>query len=137
MDKIVIQGGERLVGEVAVSGSKNATLPIFASSLLAEGENRFNGVPDQPQSPLIAKRHIRGKYHLVQTGESQSALERSGVAVHGRIVKKPPVVGQRTFFEVDVPFPHAHFVEIIVPINATGQIRYQTSAVVCDYFKIR
>ncbi len=34
------------MGEVAVSGSKNATLPIFASSLLAEGENRFYGVPD-------------------------------------------------------------------------------------------
>ena len=46
MDKIVIHGGERLVGEVAVSGSKNATLPLFASSLLAEGENRFHGVPD-------------------------------------------------------------------------------------------
>jgi UDP-N-acetylglucosamine 1-carboxyvinyltransferase len=46
LDKIVIQGGERLVGEVVVSGSKNATLPIFASSLLAEGENRFDGVPD-------------------------------------------------------------------------------------------
>ncbi|MCK5554066.1 MAG: UDP-N-acetylglucosamine 1-carboxyvinyltransferase [Deltaproteobacteria bacterium] len=46
MDKVVIQGGERLVGEVMVSGSKNATLPIFASSLLAEGENRFHGVPD-------------------------------------------------------------------------------------------
>ena len=46
MDKIVIRGGERLVGEVVVSGSKNATLPIFAASLLAEGENRFRGVPD-------------------------------------------------------------------------------------------
>lgn len=46
MDKIVIEGGERLVGEVIVSGSKNATLPIFASSLLAEGESRFHGVPD-------------------------------------------------------------------------------------------
>jgi UDP-N-acetylglucosamine 1-carboxyvinyltransferase len=34
------------VGEVVVSGSKNATLPIFAASLLAEGENRFRGVPD-------------------------------------------------------------------------------------------
>ncbi len=42
----MIEGGERLVGEVIVSGSKNATLPIFASSLLAEGENRFHGVPD-------------------------------------------------------------------------------------------
>ncbi len=46
MDKIAIHGGERLVGEVVVSGSKNATLPIFASSLLAEGENRFDAVPD-------------------------------------------------------------------------------------------
>ena len=46
MDKIVIRGGKRLVGEVVVSGSKNATLPIFAASLLAEGENRFRGVPD-------------------------------------------------------------------------------------------
>jgi UDP-N-acetylglucosamine 1-carboxyvinyltransferase len=46
VDKIVIQGGERLVGEVVVSGAKNATLPVFASSLLAGGENRFRGVPD-------------------------------------------------------------------------------------------
>jgi UDP-N-acetylglucosamine 1-carboxyvinyltransferase len=46
LDKIVIHGGERLVGEVTVSGSKNATLPIFVSSLLADGENRFHGVPD-------------------------------------------------------------------------------------------
>ncbi|NWF94314.1 MAG: UDP-N-acetylglucosamine 1-carboxyvinyltransferase [Syntrophaceae bacterium] len=46
MDKIVIRGGERLIGEVEVSGSKNATLPIFASSLLAEGTHRFHNVPD-------------------------------------------------------------------------------------------
>jgi UDP-N-acetylglucosamine 1-carboxyvinyltransferase len=45
MDKIVIQGGERLIGEVGVSGSKNATLPIFAACLLAEGENLFQNVP--------------------------------------------------------------------------------------------
>ena len=45
MDKIVIQGGERLVGEVEVSGSKNATLPIFAACLLAEGESLFRNVP--------------------------------------------------------------------------------------------
>ena len=55
MDKIVIHGGERLVGEVAVSGSKNATLPIFASSLLAEGENRFRGVPELNDVKTICK----------------------------------------------------------------------------------
>ena len=29
MDKLVIQGGERLQGEVRISGAKNAALPIL------------------------------------------------------------------------------------------------------------
>lgn len=45
MDKIVIRGGKRLVGEVVVSGAKNAALPILASSLLAEGKHLFRNVP--------------------------------------------------------------------------------------------
>jgi UDP-N-acetylglucosamine 1-carboxyvinyltransferase len=74
LDKIVIQGGERLVGEVLISGSKNATLPIFASSLLAEGESRFDGVPDLKDVRTICevlkklgvkiKRSQRGEYLL-------------------------------------------------------------------------
>ena len=46
MDKIVIRGGERLIGEVEVGGSKNATLPVFAASLLTEGSNLFHNVPN-------------------------------------------------------------------------------------------
>jgi UDP-N-acetylglucosamine 1-carboxyvinyltransferase len=46
MDKIVIRGGERLIGEMEVSGSKNAVLPVFVASLLAEGENLFHQVPN-------------------------------------------------------------------------------------------
>jgi len=46
MDNIVIRGGERLIGEVAVSGSKNAALPVFAASLLTEGVNCFHNVPN-------------------------------------------------------------------------------------------
>ena len=37
MDKIVIEGGERLEGVVHVSGAKNATLPVMAATLLAPG----------------------------------------------------------------------------------------------------
>jgi UDP-N-acetylglucosamine 1-carboxyvinyltransferase len=55
MDKIVIRGGERLIGEVEVSGSKNATLPIFASCLLSEGDNRFYNVPDLRDVQTIIK----------------------------------------------------------------------------------
>ena len=55
MDKIVIQGGERLIGEVGVSGSKNATLPIFAASLLAQGGNLFHNVPHLKDVQTILK----------------------------------------------------------------------------------
>ena len=55
MDKIVIRGGERLIGEVEVSGSKNATLPIFAACLLAEGDNRFHNVPKLKDVQTIVK----------------------------------------------------------------------------------
>ena len=46
MEKIVIEGGHRLEGTVAVSGAKNAALPILISTLLTEGLNTVDNVPD-------------------------------------------------------------------------------------------
>jgi UDP-N-acetylglucosamine 1-carboxyvinyltransferase len=46
MDKIVIDGGAPLRGEIAVSGAKNAALPLLASALLASGRSRFENVPE-------------------------------------------------------------------------------------------
>ncbi len=45
MQKILIEGGERLKGEVTVSGAKNAVLPILAATLLASAEFRIRNVP--------------------------------------------------------------------------------------------
>ena len=45
MDKIVIQGGQRLSGEVQVSGAKNAALPLLASALLPTRPSTFQNVP--------------------------------------------------------------------------------------------
>ena len=45
MDAIQIEGGARLEGEIRVSGSKNAALPILASSLLTAGSSTFHNVP--------------------------------------------------------------------------------------------
>jgi len=42
MDKIIIEGGRRLEGEVEISGSKNAALPIMAAMILTTGENTIN-----------------------------------------------------------------------------------------------
>lgn len=36
MDKLIIQGGKKLNGEVTISGAKNAALPILCAALLAE-----------------------------------------------------------------------------------------------------
>ena len=46
MDEIWVQGGRRLSGRVAASGSKNATLPVLAATLLAPGVYRLTNVPD-------------------------------------------------------------------------------------------
>lgn len=46
MDKIIIEGGRPLKGEVKISGAKNAALPILISSLLTEGWNTYTNVPD-------------------------------------------------------------------------------------------
>lgn len=45
MDKLVIQGGARLQGEVTVSGAKNAALPILCAALLAETPLKLSSVP--------------------------------------------------------------------------------------------
>jgi len=46
MDKIRIKGGNRLKGEVQVSGAKNAALPVLAATLLGSGEQRISNIPD-------------------------------------------------------------------------------------------
>jgi UDP-N-acetylglucosamine 1-carboxyvinyltransferase len=46
VDKIILQGGKRLRGEVTISGAKNAALPIIVSSLLNGGWNTFHNIPD-------------------------------------------------------------------------------------------
>jgi UDP-N-acetylglucosamine 1-carboxyvinyltransferase len=46
MDKIVVEGGRSLEGEVRISGAKNAALPILISSLLTDGWNTFTNVPN-------------------------------------------------------------------------------------------
>ena len=46
MDKLVVSGGNPLVGRVRISGAKNATLPLMAACLLTRGKNRLQNVPD-------------------------------------------------------------------------------------------
>jgi UDP-N-acetylglucosamine 1-carboxyvinyltransferase len=45
MDKLIIQGGAVLRGEVWISGSKNAALPILSAALLSEGAVTIANLP--------------------------------------------------------------------------------------------
>jgi UDP-N-acetylglucosamine 1-carboxyvinyltransferase len=46
MEQLKINGGRRLVGEVRISGAKNAALPILAASLLTAEDLVLHNVPD-------------------------------------------------------------------------------------------
>ena len=67
MDKLVINGGKKLSGEVTVSGSKNAALPIFISTILAPGCHEISNVP-----------------FLVDINTTIKVLEQLGAKVEGR-----------------------------------------------------
>ncbi len=45
MDKLIITGGNRLDGDVRISGAKNAALPILAATLLADSPVTVGNIP--------------------------------------------------------------------------------------------
>ncbi len=55
MDKIVIQGGNSLFGSVAISGAKNAALPLIAATLLTSGWHTLRNVPDLRDTRTMLK----------------------------------------------------------------------------------
>ncbi|MDO8662004.1 MAG: UDP-N-acetylglucosamine 1-carboxyvinyltransferase [Candidatus Omnitrophota bacterium] len=55
MDKLVIEGGIKLKGEVTISGAKNAVLPILAATLLTDDACIIKGVPDLRDTNTMIK----------------------------------------------------------------------------------
>jgi len=45
LDKLIIEGGVPLCGEIAVSGSKNSALPALAACLLSAKPVTLNRIP--------------------------------------------------------------------------------------------
>ena len=45
MSKLIIDGGQRIIGEIKVQGAKNAVLPILAATILADGESVIHNCP--------------------------------------------------------------------------------------------
>jgi len=55
MDKIIIEGGRPLHGEVRISGAKNAALPLIAATLLAAGQHVIHNVPNLRDTRTMLK----------------------------------------------------------------------------------
>ena len=81
MDKIIVEGGRSLEGEVKISGAKNAALPILISSLLTDGRNTYSNVPDlrDIQSAKDLLLHLGAK---VETDKDVVQIDAGGVGNH-------------------------------------------------------
>jgi len=82
MDKLVIQGGVPLSGEVRVSGAKNAALPLMCAALLTADELTFSNVP-----------HLRDVSTMVrllsQMGVGASLDDRLGLSLCAARISEP------------------------------------------------
>lgn len=82
MDKLVIEGGARLAGEVEISGAKNAALPILTAALLTSEPLIVENVP-----------HLRDVTTMLtllgQMGVAVSLDEKLGVQLCAARLEKP------------------------------------------------
>jgi len=66
MDKLVIEGGTPLSGEVRVSGAKNAALPILCASLLTAEPLELSNVPQL--NDVRTMQHLLGQMGVARDG---------------------------------------------------------------------
>ncbi len=82
MDKLVLQGGVPVEGEVRISGAKNAALPLMCAALLTRDPLTLSNVP-----------HLRDVTTMLrllgQMGVGVSLDDRTGVALEARDVANP------------------------------------------------
>jgi len=77
MDKLVIQGGKVLKGEVVISGAKNALLPILAATLLTDEPCIIKGCPNLRDTQTMLK-ILRSLGKLVDFKKDTIRIESSG-----------------------------------------------------------
>ncbi|HEY8118353.1 MAG TPA: UDP-N-acetylglucosamine 1-carboxyvinyltransferase [Methylophilaceae bacterium] len=82
MDKLVIQGGLPLKGEVRISGAKNAALPILCAGLLAETPLKLSNVPHLHDVTTMLKLLGHMGIQVSPAGDNCMALDASNISIH-------------------------------------------------------
>ena len=73
MDKLIIQGGKPLTGELRISGAKNAALPILAATLLTDERVTIGNLPHLNDVTTMIK--LLGSMGVTLTMGDQQGLE--------------------------------------------------------------
>jgi len=79
MDSFLIKGGVPLHGEVTISGSKNAALPILAATLLTDEPCVIRRVPDLSDTRFMVK--------ILESLGATATFENGTVSVHAKKIK--------------------------------------------------
>ncbi len=69
MDKLLINGGNRLAGEIAISGAKNAALPILCAGLLTSSTLHLSNLPQLQDVATMLKLLRQMGLGIEQDGE--------------------------------------------------------------------
>lgn len=75
MDRIVIQGGNRLEGKVQVGGAKNAALPLMCASLLTSEPLTLSNLPRLADISTLAKLLVQHGVQINMNGDASSKGE--------------------------------------------------------------
>ena len=102
MAEYIIEGGKRVEGEVTISGSKNASLPIIAATILNKGKTTLYNVPSIHDTQMMFEilKKIGGKIikknnkviidtsniHMYEIPEELMRQMRSSVIIVGALI---------------------------------------------------
>ena len=80
MSKLIVTGGSRLKGEIAVEGSKNAVLPVLAAAILNGGESVIKNCP--------RLRDVEVMIEILKTIGCKAKMEGDVITVNSTVVSE-------------------------------------------------
>ena len=82
MDKLLIEGGHRLHGEVKISGAKNSVLAIMPAAILAEGPCIINNIPNIADVKYVQTMLEHLGAEITQLSEDCISIDTTNVSSH-------------------------------------------------------
>jgi len=82
LEKIIVNGGKELHGQVRISGAKNAAVAIIPAVILSDGVCRIENVPDIQDVNLIAR-------ILYEMGASVRRIDKSTLEIDPKGIREP------------------------------------------------